>query len=154
MENNSEQHGSIERQRPLTEIEVNPGWLKDGQEPEWLREFRRVQIHIENALEYNANTLVLQDIVDQIATGDMHLWAGTDSAIITQIVQFPRRRALHVPFGGGNLAEITEMHSYIVEFAKQCGCQMITIAGRKGWERTFLKTVGFEYAYSVLKLEI
>lgn len=138
----------------MTEIEVNPAWLKEGVEPEWLKEFRRVQFHIENALEYNANTLTLQDIVDQIATGEMHLWAGTDSAIITQIVQFPRRKALHVPFGGGNLAEIEEMHPYIIDFAKKAECNMITIAGRKGWERTFLKSVGFEFAYSVMKLEI
>ena len=138
----------------MIDIEVNPGWLKDGVEPEWLTEFRRIQIHIENALEYNANTLILQDIVDQIATGDMHLWAGKDSAIITQIVIFPRRKVLHVPFAGGNLAEIEEMSPFIIDFAKRLGCDMISIAGRKGWERTFTKSLGFEFAYSVFKLEI
>jgi len=138
----------------MKEIQVNPAWLKDGKEPEWLTEFRRVQIHIENALEYNADTLNLQDIADQIATSEMHLWAGADSAIVTHFVFFPRKKALHVPFGGGNLAEIEAMHPYIIEFAKTAGCQMISVAGRKGWERTFLKKTGFEFAYSVMILEI
>lgn len=138
----------------MTELIVDKEWLVNGEEPDWLREFRRVQIHIENALEYNSGTILLQDIIDQIATGEMHLWAGKDSAIITQFVTFPRKKALHVPFAGGNLAEMEEMAPYVRLFAKTAKCDMVTVAGRKGWERTFLKGFDFKPIYTVFKMDV
>lgn len=138
----------------MTEIQVNPGWLKDGEEPDWLKEFRRVQFHIENALEYNSGTVILQDIVDQIAVGEMHLWAAEDSAIVTHFVEFPRALTLHIPFAGGNLKELEEMMPSLINFAKASNCDMVTVAGRRGWERSFLKEMSFRPAYQVLKMDI
>ena len=138
----------------MTEIEVNPAWLIDGEEPDWLKEFRRVQVYIENALEYNVGTATIQDIVDQIARGEMHLWTAENTAIVSQFVDFPRKRSLHLPFVGGNLEDIKKMAPSIINFAKAAKCDMLTTAGRRGWERTFLKDLNFRPVYHVMKMDI
>ena len=126
----------------------------DGTQPDWLREFIRTQKHIEAALEYNAGTHDLSDVLHAIAIGEMQLWAGEDSVIISQVVVYPRKKVLHLPFVGGNLAELERMEPTIQEFARFLKCDLITSAGRKGWERSFLKELGYKPVYNVMAMEI
>jgi hypothetical protein len=134
---------------------IKPEWLEaDGTEQKWVSEFKRVQKHLENALEYSAGMLNLQDILDAIAISEMQLWAGEDSAIVSQISVYPRKKILHLPFVGGNLEELERMAPSIVAFAKHINCDMITTAGRRGWERTFLRQYNFKPMHYAMYTEI
>lgn len=126
----------------------------DGTEPEWLSEFKRCKQYIADALEYNAGTHTLEDILDAVASNEMQLWPGNSSAIVGQIVVYPRKKAYHMPFVGGNLEELQLMGPSIIDFAKFVGCHMITTAGRRGWDRTFLRDIGFEPMHYAMKLEL
>mgnify|MGYP000420338986 CR=1 FL=1 len=126
----------------------------DGSAPEWLSEFKRCQQWIEDALEYNGGTHTIEDVLHAVATNEMQLWSADNSVIVGQIVQFPRKKAYHLPFVGGNLAEIESMGPSIRAFAKFLGCDWITSAGRRGWDRTFLRKEGFTPLYYVSKTEV
>ena len=127
----------------------------DGSMPEWLQEFVRVSKHIENALEYNAGTHNIEDIMYSVAIGEMQLWTGKDSVIIGQIVVYPQKKVYHMPFVGGNLEDLREMAPSIIHFARYMECSMITTAGRRGWDRVpLLKELGFEPMHYAMKMEI
>ena len=103
-------------------------------------ELYRCREWIENALEYSGGTHLYSDIVRSVLNYEMQLWSSKDSCIVTEFVNFPRKRFLHVFLCGGNMGEILDMQPAIVEFAKANGCDGLTSAGRPGWERVLGKT--------------
>ena len=103
-----------------------------------LLEFERLKRHIENALEYAGGTHTLDDVRALVEKDLLQLWPGIDSAVLTQIMDYPRQRALHFFLAGGNLDELKRLHPIILKWGIEHGCTRATFAGRRGWERTFL----------------
>lgn len=106
-----------------------------------IEDYRR---QIEAALPYAHFSHTFDDIRDAVERGDMQFWPGVASVVITEIVDFPRYRACNVVAAGGNLAELKVMIPAIEQWARDRGCVRATFAGRRGWERTFLKDDGWE----------
>ena len=78
-----------------------------------------------------------------VANGDAQLWQGQRSAAVTEIIQFPRLKSLHLWLCGGDLREIVDdMLPQAEAFAKKEGCSRLTTAGRIGWDRV-MKGKGF-----------
>jgi len=127
---------------------------QDGSQPEWLSETIRCRKWIEDALEYSLGTHDFYDIVDGIATNALQLWASDKAVIVTEMMVYPRKKLLHAPVVAGNLEGVEEMTPTVIEFAKFMGCQGITTAGRRGWERTFLREYNFKPAYNCMLMEI
>ena len=92
--------------------------------------------------------------MDGVATNALQLWASDKAVIITEIMVYPRKKLLHAPIVAGNLEGVAEIAPSILEFAKFIGCQGVTTAGRKGWERTFLREYNFKPAYNCMLMEI
>lgn len=113
--------------------------------PDWMLDWARLEPHIENALEYAGNTHTLEDVFLGVANGDYQFWPGTESVIITEILEKPRKTILHYFLAGGNLAELETMAEEIETWARnEKSIDSISLAGRKGWERTFLRDRGYE----------
>ncbi len=74
-----------------------------------------------------------------------HGWAATEDIA-------DARRVAGV--AGGNLDELKSMRPVIESWAKQLGCARVTLAGRKGWEKTFLKDEGYEPKWFMLSKEL
>ena len=116
----------------------------------WLK-FRPL---IEAALPYARGTHTIEDIEDGIASGHFVFWAGEHSAIITEIIEYPRARVLHYFLIGGDLKELVGfMEPRITAWAKSQGCHAVSGAGRPGFERAFAKS-GFKPAWRVIFKEI
>lgn len=99
----------------------------------------RWQDHIKRALAYQA-THDIEDVERMVADGDAQLWEGEKSAAVTEIIVFPRLKALHLWLCGGDLREITEVMLPQAEaFARMEGCTRLTTAGRIGWDRVMNK---------------
>jgi hypothetical protein len=49
---------------------------------------------------------------------------------------------------------IKKMRPHIEAWGKSVGCTRVTLAGRKGWERTFLKDEGYEPQWFILSKEL
>jgi len=98
---------------------------------------------IERALIYADGSHTLADIEAAVAKGDMQLWKGEESAIITEIKQTPQQRGILFFLAGGNLRELQAMAPPILEWAKRQGCTKAEFIGRFGWQRTWLAKDGW-----------
>ena len=107
---------------------------------------------IEAALEYSGGFYEFEDIKSEIIAGNMQLWPAPHGCLVTQILDFPRKRVLHVFLGGGKLEQLAEMHSDVIAWAQAHGCDCATIAGRAGWERAF-RDIGWTPIHRTLILD-
>jgi len=105
---------------------------------------------IEAALPYCYCTHTIEDVERQIAEGRLQFWPGERCAVVTEIVDYPRLRALNFFLVGGDLNELIEqMEPAIVEWARRLGCTRIAQTGRKGWGRV-LAPLGYQTTLSVM----
>ena len=113
-------------------------------------DFERLRHHVAAALEYSGGTHKIEDIAEGIRRGQFQLWAGRDSAVVTEIIVYPQLKDLHYFLAGGDLDELRLMRPLIEQWGKSIGCSRVSLAGRKGWERTFLKDEGYEPKWFIL----
>lgn len=117
-------------------------------------ELARCRQWIESALEYAGGTHKFDDIAAGVLSNRFQLWPNHNSAVVTEIVVYPQLKDLHYFLAGGNLDELKAMRPVIEDWAKSVGCTRVTLAGRKGWERTFLKDEGYMPEWFVLSKEL
>lgn len=102
-----------------------------------------VESHIEKALEYCQGTYWAEDLRDQCAAGEKHLWIAqrADGLVVAALVgsvnRYPRRTSYCVPFIGG-----TEVRTWfrkallaIESWALENGCDALEGGARRGWLR-------------------
>ena len=100
-----------------------------------LEELERCRKWIEAALEYSGGTHNFDDIVEGLKSGVLQLWPTPRGCIVTEIVIYPRKRVLNVFLGGGELDQILDMHTDVIDWAKSQGCTALTMSGRAGWKK-------------------
>lgn len=126
----------------------------EGKEPSWVPEFKRCRQWLEDALEYADGTFNIIDVADGIAKGDMQLWPAKKAAAVTQIITYPRKKVLHAFLMGGEMEDVKRLEKDAVIWAKGQKCHAITLTGRPGWSKSFLKEVGYESAHISMTKEI
>lgn len=112
-------------------------------EPHWVKEFRRCEQWIEAALEYSHGTHDIKDIFEAVANNTVEFWPGQKCALISQVVQYPKKRMVHIFLAGGDIDEIKEIETHITEWAKSQGCSGLSLTGRPGWTKSFLRDIGY-----------
>ena len=117
-------------------------------------ELNRCRQWIVDALEYSAGTHTFDDIAAGVMNNRYQLWPGNSSAVVTEVIVYPQLKNLHYFLAGGNLDELKQMRPQIESWGKSVGCTRVTLAGRKGWERTFLKDEGYEPQWFILSKEL
>lgn len=100
---------------------------------EWLR----CRPWIEAALTYADGTHTIEDIEAGIASGRFQFWAGKRCALVTEIIEYPRLKALNFFLIGGDLGELMQLEPQISGWARAHGCSRALGVGRKGFERVF-----------------
>ena len=89
--------------------------------------------------------LKIEDIEHQLANGTAILWPGQKCAIVTEFVDYPSgERAAQVMSAGGDLTEIMSLVPGMEAFGRLNGCSVITVEGRRGWEKV-MKPTGYEF---------
>lgn len=79
-----------------------------------------------------------QDIMERVADGRFQSHAFGESWAVTQIAEYPRKRALNIVFVVGHLEELNLMEADLTGFAREQGCDVILADGRVGWEGKML----------------
>lgn len=101
-------------------------------------ELYRLRSQIERALAYAGGTHTFEDVEKQYLEGRFQVWPGVDSVVITEVLDTPRIRILHVWLTAGNMDELRDLFPRIVEWGKHVGCERAQGIGRRGWARSFL----------------
>jgi len=115
---------------------------------------KRLRHHVEAALEYSGGTHNFDDVAEMVEDHRLQLWPAKDSVVLTEIIVYPRLKNLHYFLAGGDLDELSRMRPLIESWGKSIGCTRVTLAGRKGWAKTFLKDEGYSPQWSVLAKEL
>ena len=116
-------------------------------------EWARCRHWIQDALDKGLGFETIEDIEGFIASGRYQFWPGKRSAAITEILSFPRTKALIVRMGGGDMEELIEMEKTLCVFARANGCTIIMGEGREGWERV-CKSIGYRYGYVAMAKDL
>ena len=95
--------------------------------------------HIEAALAYGGETHTFEDVQAGILAGRMQIWPAPRGGAITEIIEYPRKRVLHVFLYGGDLDQAIDMIDSAAAWAKTQGCHHMTLSGRLGWQRVMNK---------------
>jgi len=115
---------------------------------------KRLRHHVEAALEYSGGTHNFDDIAEMVEKQQLQLWPAKDSVVLTEIIVYPRLKNLHYFLAGGDLDELSRMRPLIESWGKSLGCTRVTLAGRRGWQKSFLKDEGYSPQWSVLAKEL
>jgi hypothetical protein len=83
------------------------------------------------------------DLLELVQNREMQLWVMHDgdailAAFLTQIMVFPRRKVLGIPFLGAKRGTYKRWLGHldsVKEFAREHGCAAIRGWGRRGWEK-------------------
>jgi hypothetical protein len=90
-------------------------------------------VKMARALNQANNVYTLEDIDHALQTGDMQGHVEGDTWAITQIHQWPQRRAVNILFVIGDLDGALRLEHKIQTWAKSVGADLITAIGRDGW---------------------
>jgi hypothetical protein len=115
-----------------------------------LEQLNRLRQKVESALEYSEGTHTFDDIAEGVASNRFQVWPGANSVVVTEIIVYPQIKNLHYFLAGGDLDELKLMRPYIERWGKSLGCTRVTLAGRKGWAKTFLRDEGYEPKWFIL----
>ena len=88
---------------------------------------------IVDALKYAHNSHTFEQVIEIVKRGDAQLWAFKDSAIVTEIINYPQRRTLRFWLAGGDLETLLEVEPKIRKWSILYNCKAVEIIGRKGW---------------------
>lgn len=92
----------------------------------------------DKALDVGGNTHTRQDIIDGIAKGQFQYWGDAECCLVTEIIQYPQKRVLHLFIAAGNLNKLLEEYlPKVKQYASDNGCASITSVSRKGFLKRF-----------------
>ena len=117
-------------------------------------QLERLRHHVEAALEYSGGTHNFDDVAEMVEQNRLQLWPAKDSVVLTEIIVYPQLKNLHYFLAGGDLDELSRMRPLIESWGKSIGCTRVTLAGRRGWAKTFLKDEGYSPKWTVLAKEL
>jgi hypothetical protein len=113
-------------------------------------EIRAYRRQIDAALQYAGGSHTFEDVCEKVEEGKMQFWPGRSSVVITEILEYPRKRTLNIFLAGGDLSEIEHMAPLILDWGKTQGCVDACFIGRPGWERSFLSRTGWTKANMIV----
>ncbi|MBT5241435.1 MAG: hypothetical protein HN793_06010 [Rhodospirillaceae bacterium] len=97
------------------------------------------------ALERSQRFFSEVHIVDALVAGEYELYPTQDSAVVHTIVDYPAARAFVFLLAGGDLEDLRNTETCLIEKARLQGCNRVEYCGRRGW----LRELGYEEIFSV-----
>lgn len=110
---------------------------------------------LDTAIAHSDGNLWLVDVLYRILGGQDQLWIAEDggkivACAVTQILAFPRKKLLSLPFVAGTNLDAWKHHEgMLIEYAKANGCVGLEGYARQGWARR--ATPGWYPVYTVIR---
>jgi hypothetical protein len=100
-------------------------------------EFERVWHWLAAAVIRYGDTHSKEDVWGAITRGTAQLHPLPNGAIVTSIENYPSgRKEMRCWLAGGNLREIQAYEPTLCRWAKEEGCHVMAIVGRRGWGKS------------------
>jgi hypothetical protein len=99
------------------------------------KEWERCKGYILDALAYANHSHSLDDVKQSVEAGTAQFMPLDKSAIVTEIVDYPKKSVCRIWLAGGDMDELIQAEKHIARWAKSIGCHGLEIIGRKGWQR-------------------
>ena len=96
----------------------------------------------EKALAQAGNTHTIADVMQRIEQNRACCWTNGDSVVVTEVLVYPRLRAVNYWLVSGNLQECASLQPDIDAWAVSEGCSVATATGRMGWLRLSQTPIG------------
>jgi len=92
---------------------------------------------IQRALAHAGNERTIEDLYCACLTGAMQSWLApsADAIVFTEVVCYPRLKALRVTIAAGRMTTIDDMIPHIARWALAQDCTRVEFTGRHGWPR-------------------
>jgi len=103
---------------------------------------------LEEALAHMGGTHTFQDVLDAIKDGQMQSFAEGNTWVVTQVLDFPRKRVLEIILVAGEMAEAEALYEKVLSFGREIGCQLVRTFGRDGWAKQ-AKTNGWTNGHRI-----
>ena len=113
--------------------------MEAGSDSDMVNLIEANRAHIEAALAHGGDTHTFDDVARMIGEGKLQLWHGPDGCAVTEIIQYPQKRVLHVFLYGGKMDQAIDMIESAEAWGKTQGCSSMTLSGRLGWGRVMDK---------------
>jgi len=94
-----------------------------------------LKARLQKALDLAGNTHTIDDIAAAVRAGTMQAFHNDGALVITEIVEYPRAKAINIFVACGDLNDVMSLQPTIDDFAKQHGCTSMHMRGRKGWRK-------------------
>lgn len=118
-----------------------------------------VEDFITAAVNRSRGEMTTDDIKEACKEGRMFLAVAHEGwevygAVVSEVRQYPRKRALAVPYMGGRefMKWRKQMGDFLVLGAKNIGADFIEALGRKGWSRVFKDYGAKQYTFTSVSL--
>ncbi|CAB5170372.1 hypothetical protein UFOVP155_20 [uncultured Caudovirales phage] len=90
---------------------------------------------LKKALVHGGETHEWADIKTGLYEGIYQIFWNEGAAVVTEIVQAPRKKYLNVFLAAGRLNDVIRLQYKVVEFANEIGCDFIRAVARYGWKK-------------------
>jgi hypothetical protein len=94
-----------------------------------------------------------EHVKDLIELGAAQIFHNDHGAWITEVVQTPLARWLHVWIVAGELPGVMDLQPQVLDFARQQGCAHVTATARFGWKHV-AKAHGWRQHAMVIKHDV
>jgi hypothetical protein len=109
---------------------------QDVIDPAFEAEWTRCAPWIGAALEYSGGSHDLEDVKAAVERGEARLWGWPNSAVVTELQNWPRGRFLLIWLAGGALDELRDvMLPQVEDYGREQGCDRVYVIGRSGWAK-------------------
>jgi len=107
-------------------------------------EMQRTMQMILDAMPSLGGTHDFTDIIQLIMDGMITLWISDNSFILTEVVSYPRMKAVNMFMVGGDLEELLGFDDILTEYGKHHGCSRLEGWARPGFAKNrSMKALGF-----------
>lgn len=101
-----------------------------------------------------AGTHTREDIAEGIKAGRYQYWGDDQCCLVTEIIEYPQCRKLHLFIAAGDLDRLlTEYLPRVKQFAIDNGCNGLTSVSRKGFLKRFPR-YGFKPKCITFEMEL
>lgn len=108
----------------------------------------------DKALRRGGDTHTRQDVAEGVINGRFQYFGDDKSCLVTEIVEYPRARRLHIFIAAGDYKQIIERWLPMAkEFAIESGCTSITTAARHGFLKR-LPRIGWRPTHTVFEIKL